>query len=91
MYVEKGTIIEAMSIGNFVKIGKDCILGQRVVVGDNSIILDNSIVSPDAYIAPFSVYGGKPAVYLGELPETFPLVQKENCQKYFENFVKAQP
>jgi dynactin-5 len=65
VYVEKGTIIEAMSIGNFVKIGKDCILGQRVVIGDNSIVLDNSIVCPDTYIAPFSVYGGKPAIYLG--------------------------
>jgi dynactin 5 len=80
-----------MLIGNFVKIGKDCILGQRAVIGDNSIIMDNSIVSPDSYIAPFSVYGGKPAIYLGELPETFPLVQKETCQKYFENFVKSQP
>ena len=68
MYVEKGAIIEAMSIGNYVKIGKDCILGQRVVVGDNAIIMDNSIVNADTYIAPYSIYGGKPAVYMGELP-----------------------
>lgn len=83
VFVDKGTIIEAMSIGNYVKIGRDCILGQRVVIGDNSIILDNSVVCPDTFIAPYSVYGGKPAVYMGELPETFPLVQKESCQKYF--------
>jgi dynactin-5 len=81
--VDKGTILQSVSIGNFVKIGKDCILDQRVVVADNSIILDNSIVPPDTYIAPFSVYGGKPAIYLGDLPETFPLVQKESCQKFF--------
>lgn len=65
VFVDKGTIIEAMSIGHFVKIGRECILGQRVVIGDNSIILDNSIISPDTYIAPFSVYGGRPAIYLG--------------------------
>jgi len=46
VYIDKGTIVEAMSIGNYVKIGRDCILGQRVVVGDNSIIMDNSIVNP---------------------------------------------
>ena len=65
-----------MSIGNLDKVVRDCILGQRVVIGDNSIVLDNSIVCPDTYIAPFSVYGGRPAIYMGELPETFPLVQK---------------
>lgn len=79
-----------MAIGNYVKIGRDCILGQRVVVGDNAVVLDGSIVNPDTYIAPYSVYGGKPAVYMGELPETFSVVQKESCQKYFENFVKNQ-
>ena len=86
--MDRGTIIEAMSIGNYVKIGRDCILGQRTMIGDNALILDNSIVCPDTYIAPYSVYGGKPAVYMGELPETFPLVQKESCQKFFENFNK---
>jgi len=68
VFVDKGTIIEAMAIGSYSKIGRDCILGQRVVVGDNAVILDNSIVCPDTYIAPFSVYGGKPAIYMGELP-----------------------
>ena len=74
--MDKGAIIEAMLIGDYVKIGKDCILGQRVVVGNNAVILDNSIVCQDTYIAPYSVYGGKPAIYMGELPETFPVVQK---------------
>jgi dynactin-5 len=54
-----------MKIGNFVKIGKDCIIGQRVVIGECSIVLDGSIVTADTQIAPFSVYGGKPALYMG--------------------------
>ena len=54
-----------MKVGNYAKIGKDCILGPRVVVGESSIILDGSIVTADTNIAPFSVYGGKPALYMG--------------------------
>ena len=77
-----------MKIGNFVKIGKDCIIGQRVTIGECSIVLDGSIVTADTQIAPFSVYGGKPALYMGELPESAPIVQKDLCVSYFNNFVK---
>ena len=65
VFIDKNTIIQAMKIGNYAKIGKDCILGPRVVVGESSIILDGSIVTADTNIAPFSVYGGKPALYMG--------------------------
>lgn len=54
-----------MKIGNYVKIGKDCVIGQRVVIGECSVVLDGSIVTADTQIAPFSVYGGKPALYMG--------------------------
>lgn len=65
-----------MKIGNYAKIGKDCIIGSRVIIGEASIILDGSIVTADTNIAPFSVYGGKPALYMGELPESAPIVHK---------------
>lgn len=68
VFVDKGTIIQAMKIGHYVRIGKDCVIGQRVVIGECSIVLDGSIVTADTQIAPFSVYGGKPALYMGQLP-----------------------
>lgn len=77
-----------MKIGSYVKIGKDCVIGQRVVIGECSVILDGSIVTADTQIAPYSVYGGKPALYMGELPESTPIVQKEVCINFFNNFVK---
>lgn len=54
-----------MKIGNYAKLGKDCIIGPRSIIGECSIILDGSIVTADTNIAPYSVYGGKPALYMG--------------------------
>jgi dynactin-5 len=65
VFIDKNTIIQAMKIGHYARIGKDCVIGQRVVIGDGAVILDGSIVTADAQIAPYSVYGGKPALYLG--------------------------
>ena len=67
MFVDKGTIIQGIKIGSYVKIGKDCIIGPRVVIGDCCIILDGSIIPGDAQLASSSVYGGKPALYMGEI------------------------
>lgn len=88
MFVDKNTIIQAMKIGNYSKIGKDCVIGQRVVIGECSVILDGSIVTADTQIAPYSVYGGKPATYMGELPESVPIVQKDACISFFNNFCR---
>ena len=88
VFVDKNTIIQAMKVGNYSKIGKDCIISQRVVIGECAVILDGSIVTPDTQIAPYSVYGGKPALYMGELPESASIVQKDACLTYFNNFVK---
>ena len=90
VFVDKNTIIQAMKIGNYAKIGKDCIIGPRVTIGECAIILDGSIVTADSVIAPFSVYGGKPALYMGELPESAFIIHKEACISYFNNFVKEK-
>lgn len=68
VFIDKGTIIQAAKIGSYVKIGKQCIIGPRAVIGDCCIVLDGTIIPADISLAPSSVYGGKPALYLGELP-----------------------
>jgi dynactin-5 len=88
--VDKGTIIQAMKIGSYVKIGKECIIGPRVVIGDCCIILDGTIVPADAQLASSSVYGGKPALYMGEITESASIVQKYACISYFENFIETK-
>jgi carbonic anhydrase/acetyltransferase-like protein (isoleucine patch superfamily) len=33
VFIDKNTIVQAIKIGNYTKIGKDCVIGQRVVIG----------------------------------------------------------
>ena len=88
VFIDKNSIVQAMKIGNNVRIGKDCIIGQRTVIAENSILLDGSIVPPDTTISSFSVHGGKPALYIGELPESAAIIHKDECVDYFNNFLK---
>ena len=71
MYIDRGTIVSASRIGHNVHIGKNCVIGHRCIIKDNCKILDNSILTTDTVVPPFTVFGGRPAVYLGELPESF--------------------
>ena len=70
VYLGKRSIISAGRIGNCVEIGDDCVIGQRAMIRDNCVLLPNSIVPPDSVIPPFAVYGGRPAIFIAELPET---------------------
>ena len=86
VFVDKNSIICAHKIGNNVHIGKNCIIGHRSILKDNCKILDNSILAADTVVPPFSVYGGRPATYIGELPETIGLIHKELSLNYYKNF-----
>ena len=70
VYIDRNCVISAASIGNNVHIGKNCVIGHRVVIKDNTKILDNSVLAADTVVPPFTCYGGSPATFLGELPET---------------------
>ena len=86
MYIDKGTIVCALTIGHNVHIGKNCVIGHRVVIKDNCRILDNSVLSPDTVVPPFTVYGGRPATFQGELAETIGLINRDLTISYFKNF-----
>ena len=70
VYIDRGCVISAASIGSNVHIGKNCVIGHRVVIKDNTKILDNSVLAADTVVPPFTCFGGSPATFLGELPET---------------------
>ena len=86
VYIDRGTIVSSSKIGNNVHIGKNCIIGHRCVIKDNVKILDNTIVPPDTQIPPYTVYGGKPGIYLGELPESFDKFHQEMTISFYKNF-----
>ena len=84
--IEENSVISAHNIGNFVHIGKNCIIKDRCNIKDNVKILDNSVLETDTNIPPFSVFGGKPAVYLGSLTESFSITMKNLTLNYYTKF-----
>ena len=70
VYIDKECVICASKIGNNVMIGKNCVIGHRATINDNAKILDGSIVAPDTHVPSYTVYGGKPAQFIAELPES---------------------
>jgi len=87
VYIDRGSVICALSIGSNVHIGKNCIIGHRTKIHDNCKILDGSILPPDTVVSPLSVFGGQPAVYLGELAESMQIVNQNLAQSYYNNFI----
>ena len=71
-------------------IGKNCVIGHRAVIKDNCKIEDGTIVPPDTVISPFSCYGGKPAIFKGELPECIMAMIKDMTINYYRNFIGAK-
>jgi dynactin-5 len=58
--IQKGSIVEASSIGSYVIIGENCVIGNGSVIKDCVRILDDSYVAPNTVIRPFAIYGGNP-------------------------------
>ena len=85
--IEPHCVISAASIGSNVHIGKSCIIGHRVVIKDNVKILDDTVIPPDTNIPSFTVFGGKPAQYMGELTEAISSINADLAKTYYRNFV----
>ena len=45
------------------------------------------MVPPDTVIPPFTVYGGKPAQFLGELTEAISTINEDLAKTYYKNFI----
>ena len=91
VFIEERCVISAQSIGSNVHIGKNCIIGHRVVIKDNTKILDDSVLAADTIVPPFTIYGGKPALYLGELTESMAQVNATLAKDYYKNFIGIGP
>ena len=85
--IEPQCVISAASIGSNVHIGKNCVIGHRVVIKDNVKILDDTVIPPDTNIPSFTVFGGRPAQFLGELTESISSINADLAKTYYRNFV----
>jgi len=87
------TIISASSIGSCVEIGEDCVISKRCVVKENSVILSGTVLPPDTVVPPLTVFGGVPGRYLGDLPESTQVLQREHamlCYRRFQPLARGQ-
>mmetsp|Transcript_65111 Transcript_65111/g.74829 ORF Transcript_65111/g.74829 Transcript_65111/m.74829 type:complete len:182 (-) Transcript_65111:102-647(-) len=86
VFIGKGSIICASKIGNNVEIGENVVIGHRCMIKDNCKILPDSVLPDDTLVPPFTCFGGRPATYLGDLPESISLVHKERTMEFYKNF-----
>lgn len=77
-------------MGNYTYIGSDCIVSDRCEIGSNVKILDGSYIPCDTKIPDNSVFGGRPAKYLGELTEGNDMIMSEFCNNYYKNLIITQ-
>jgi len=83
--IEDDCVIIAASIGSYVHIGKNCVISRRCILKDCCLILDGSVLAPDTVVPPFTVFGGTPATFMYELPESFQELQRQRSIGYYDS------
>ncbi|CAF3410404.1 unnamed protein product [Rotaria sp. Silwood1] len=79
-------VINAASIGSYVHIGKNSVIGRRCIIMDCSYILPNSVIPPETVIPSYTVYGGSPAAFVEDFPETAKELMIDVTQSFYQNF-----
>ncbi|KAK9388744.1 trimeric LpxA-like protein [Lipomyces mesembrius] len=64
------SVIEAATIGSYVKIGSNCVVGKFAIIKDCVLVLDGTVIPSTACIPPFAVVAGNPAIVVDELAES---------------------
>jgi len=82
--IEDDCVIVAASIGSYVHIGKNCVISRRCILKDCCYILEGSVLAPDTVVPPFTVFGGIPATFQYELPESFQEVQRQRSVGFYD-------
>lgn len=80
------SVISAAQIGTCVDIGEDCVISKRCILKDNSMILPGTVLPPDTWVPPLTVFGGSPGRYLGDLPESTSVSQKQHAMNEYKRF-----
>lgn len=104
-YVEIGneSVVEAVSIGSFVRIGKRCVIvslvlpissndskGEFCVIKDCAVVLDGSVIAPLTVVPSFSVYGGSPGEHALSLLVSFAARYIEDTPDCIQDMIKDE-
>ncbi|KAI8320512.1 dynactin subunit 5 [Martensiomyces pterosporus] len=88
--IGENTIIEAASVGSFVKIGKNCVIGRFAIIKDCCEIEDGAVIAPNTVVPSFSVVaGGPPAKIVARLPECIQEIYETQSKDKYAKFVSA--
>ena len=68
--MDEGSIIEAASIGNYVRIGRNVKIDNLCIIRDCVLIEDDTHLPPNSVIPSHSYVRGRPGIVVGELPES---------------------
>jgi len=79
-------ILGAKSVGTNVYLGNNVLIGRGCEIKDNVIILDGSVIADNTLVPPFSVYGGKPARFISELPLSVAELFAERSRERYRKF-----
>ncbi|KAG5981872.1 hypothetical protein E4U54_006502, partial [Claviceps lovelessii] len=69
VFVGQNSVVQAATVGNHVRIGRDCMVNEFAIVKDYVRILDGAVVPSFMVIPSFSVVAGRPARVVGEVAE----------------------
>ncbi|KAF7549597.1 hypothetical protein G7046_g8298 [Stylonectria norvegica] len=69
VFVGRGSVVQAATVGNHVHIGNGCTVGEFAIIKDYVKILDGTVVPGAMVIPSFSIVAGQPARVVGEIPE----------------------
>eukprot|EP01071_Lankesteria_metandrocarpae_P006500 Lankesteria_metandrocarpae@DN4380_c0_g1_i1.p1 len=87
--IGKNSVICATQIGSNVIIGEDCVIGKRCIIKNNSVILPGTVLSSDTNVPPYCAFGGTPGGFVGELPESTHLGNKNRAIEAYESFLAS--
>ncbi|CAE7228493.1 unnamed protein product [Rhizoctonia solani] len=91
VHIGASTVVEAATIGNHVEIGKNCVIGKFTIIKDCAKIDDNSIVPPNTVIPALARFGGSPAQFIEELPESTLENVEIHTKGYYSRFQPQEP
>lgn len=89
--VGQDCVVKAASIGDCVSIGDRCVVGNRAIIRDCAVLLDDSVLPPDAVVPPLTVFGGRPARFVADLPEAAGFRLKERARRAYFLFASQPP
>ncbi|KAL7669494.1 hypothetical protein ACOME3_010149 [Neoechinorhynchus agilis] len=89
--VEDDCVLKCNQVGSCVRIGHNSVCEKRSILKDCSILLPNSLLTADTCVPPYCIFGGIPAKFIAEAPESTRQIMVDLCSEMFDSFLPLPP